>query len=105
VGIFKSKNMKNLNLLIAICCLAGITLNAQNIEAIKFDADPENMGAMVNSEYSDLSPHITPDGKTLFISRYPANNNDKNNIWVSYLKKDGTWTKSANIGTPLDVTG
>ncbi|MDF1671944.1 MAG: OmpA family protein [Vicingaceae bacterium] len=97
--------MKKIKLLIALSCLTGITLKAQNIEAIKFNADPENMGEMVNSEYSDLSPHITPDGKTLFISRYPSNNNDKNNIWVSYLKADGTWTKSANIGTPLNVPG
>lgn len=89
--------------------LFGLALVAnvfgQNVEAIKFDAEPENLGPMVNSEFSDLSPNIAPDGKTLFITRYPENNNDKNNIWVSYKKTDNTWTQSANIGTPLNVVG
>lgn len=85
--------------------LAGGSLLAQNIEAIKFDAEPENMGEMVNSQFSDLSPHITPDGKALFMSRYPDDNDGKNNIWVSYLKVDGSWTKAVNVGTPLNVTG
>ncbi|MCB0410512.1 MAG: hypothetical protein KDD29_09860, partial [Flavobacteriales bacterium] len=80
-------------------------ISAQDVQSIKFDAEPENMGEMVNSQFSDLSPHITPDGKTLFISRYPDDNNDKNNIWVSYLKSDGTWTKAANVGKPLNVSG
>lgn len=80
-------------------------ISAQQISAIQFDADPENMGEMINSEFSDLSPHITPDGKTLFISRYPDPNVSKNNIWVSYLKADGTWTKATDIGKPLNVPG
>ncbi len=88
-----------------LCLLSIDILSAQNVESIKFDAEPENMGEMVNSQFSDLSPHITPDGKTLFISRYPDNNNDKNNIWVSYLKSDGTWSKASNVGKPLNVPG
>lgn len=92
-------------LLILSAIIISCAITAQDVEVIKFDADPENMGEMVNSEFSDLSPHITPDGKTLFLSRYPDNNNGKNNIWVSYKKADGTWTKSTNVGTPLNVSG
>lgn len=74
-------------------------------EPIVFDAEPENLGTLVNSVFDDLSPKITPDGKTLFISRYPNDNNGKNNIWVSYLQSDGSWSKSQNVGTPLNVPG
>jgi len=88
-----------------ILFLSSYASIAQEINAIKFDAEPENMGPMVNSVFSDLSPKITPDGKTLFISRYPDNNNGKNNIWVSYLQENGTWSLAKNIGTPLNVQG
>ena len=89
-------------LIIFTCCLG---IKAQNINAIQFNTEPENLGPNVNSAYSDLSPHITPDGKTLFISRYPENNNGKNNIWVSSLQEDGTWSIAKNVGTPLNVQG
>ncbi|PIQ16185.1 MAG: flagellar motor protein MotB [Flavobacteriales bacterium CG18_big_fil_WC_8_21_14_2_50_32_9] len=72
---------------------------------IVFDAEPENLGSTVNSEYSEISPTISPDGKTLFITRYPPDNGDKNNIWVSYLQTNGEWTLAKNIGTPLNVPG
>lgn len=72
---------------------------------IVFDAEPENLGPKVNSEYSDISPTISPDGKTLFITRYPPDNGGKNNIWVSYLQANGEWSLARNIGTPLNVPG
>lgn len=72
---------------------------------IVFDADPENLGSNVNSVYSDISPTISPDGKTLFITRYPPDNGGKNNIWVSYLQENGEWSLAKNIGTPLNVPG
>jgi len=72
---------------------------------IVFDAEPENLGTNVNSAGDELSPKISPDGKTLFITRYPENNNGKNNIWVSYLQANGKWTLASNIGTPLNVPG
>jgi len=81
------------------------TLVAQDFEVIKFDAEPENLGPKVNSEFSETSPKISPDGKTLFVTKYPNNNNGKNNIWVSYLNDDGTWTQSKDVGKPLNVQG
>ncbi|MCL4857346.1 MAG: OmpA family protein, partial [Flavobacteriales bacterium] len=72
---------------------------------IVFDAEPENLGSNVNSVYSDISPTISPDGKTLFITRYPPDNGGKNNIWVSYLQENGEWSLAKNIGTPLNVPG
>ncbi|MBI2968619.1 MAG: OmpA family protein [Bacteroidetes bacterium] len=74
-------------------------------EVINFDAEPENLGTNINSQYSELSPVISPDGKTLFIVRYPPDNTDKNNIWFSVLQNDGTWTLTKDIGSPLNVKG
>ncbi|PKP44847.1 MAG: hypothetical protein CVT95_10490, partial [Bacteroidetes bacterium HGW-Bacteroidetes-12] len=38
-------------------------------DVIVFDAEPENLGPKVNTEYSEISPTISPDGKTLFVTR------------------------------------
>jgi hypothetical protein len=94
--------MKHLVSLLLLTCFSSLFF-AQ--EPIVFDAEPENLGNNVNSEFDELSPRISPDGKTLFITRYPANNNGKNNIWVSYLQGNGEWSVAKDIGTPLNVIG
>ena len=94
--------MKRIFFLLLISSLSS-SLLAQ--APIVFDAEPENLGSKVNSEYSDISPTISPDGKTLFITRYPPDNDGKNNIWVSYLQTNGEWSLAKNIGTPLNVPG
>jgi len=78
-------------------------VNSQDV--INFDSEPENLGQNVNTEYSELSPKISPDGKILFITRYPPDNDGKNNIWFSTLQEDGKWSVIKNIGTPLNVKG
>ncbi len=83
----------------------GTSLFSQDFTSIKFDSEPENLGPLVNSTFDELSPIVSPDGKTLFITRYPDNNNGKNNIWFSTLQKDGSWSKAQNIGVPLNVVG
>lgn len=83
--------------------LINIAVLAQ--ELIEFTEMPENLGSNVNSIYNDLNPTISPDGKTLFISRYMPDNNGASNIWVSYLQNDGKWGMATNIGTPLNVKG
>lgn len=52
---------------------------------------PELMGDVINSEYNEIGPVISPDGKTLFFSRvsHPQNaNGDKGSqdIWYSEFK-------------------
>lgn len=76
----------------------------------KFDVKPENLGANVNSKYSDAVDAISPDGKTLFISRdkHPGNVGGLEggrDVWYSTLRSDGTWTQAVNIGSPINNTG
>src|SRR5690606_8549139 len=102
MNFLKQKKMKHFISLLLLTCFSSLFF-AQT--PIVFDADPENLGPKVNSEYSDISPTISPDGKTLFITRYPPDNGGKNNIWVSYLQQNGEWSLAHNIGTPLNVPG
>lgn len=67
---------------------------------------PENLGKTVNSAYAERLPIISPDGKRLYFTRkfHPNNMGDKNkdDIWISHLQDDGTWSKAQNIGAPLN---
>lgn len=69
----------------------------------------ENIGANINSSYSEIAPIISPDGKTLYVGRiyHPKNYGSQKecDIWYSELKEDGTWGKLKNIGYPLNNSG
>jgi len=63
----------------------------------------ERLDEKVNSDYSELNPLLSPDGKTLYFSRknHPENLggvNDKEDIWYSELGTDGKWTLAKNMG-------
>ncbi len=63
----------------------------------------EQLDENVNSEFSELNPILSPDGKTLYFSRrnHPENMggvNDKEDIWYSELGDDGKWKLAQNMG-------
>lgn len=65
-----------------------------------------NLGKNINSEWSDLAPVISADGRILYFARsnHPENippiaNND---IWYSTLDADDEWTLAKPIGAPLN---
>jgi OmpA-OmpF porin, OOP family len=63
----------------------------------------EALDKNVNSDYSELNPLLSPDGKTLYFGRknHPENMggvNDKEDIWYSDLDADGKWTLAKNLG-------
>ena len=63
----------------------------------------EALDKNVNSDYSELNPLLSPDGKTLYFSRknHPGNMggvNDKEDIWYSELDSSGHWMIAKNMG-------
>ena len=57
----------------------------------------------INSEYKELNPLLSPDGKTLYFSRqnHPQNIGgvkDKEDIWFSELDSAGRWQLAQNLG-------
>ena len=58
----------------------------------------------VNSQYSELNPLLSPDGKTLYFGRqnHPQNvggTKDKEDIWYSELDSTGHWQIAKNMGS------
>ena len=68
----------------------------------------ENLGNQVNSEYNEINPLISPDGKTLYFARisHPQNTfGDKGSqdIWYSDLDvASGKWGPSRRMPFPLN---
>lgn len=67
----------------------------------------EALDENVNSEYDELNPLLSPDGKTLYFSRknHPQNiggEGDKEDIWFSQLDSTGHWSLAKNMGTDFN---
>lgn len=70
----------------------------------------EALDKNVNSDYSELNPLLSPDGKTLYFSRrnHPQNTggvNDKEDIWFSELDSSGHWMIAKNMGPKFNNEG
>ena len=87
-----------------IFCLSYYCLLAQEIspryELVKLNDN-------VNSRYNEVSPVISPDGKSLyfFVANHPENTFGKEgsqDIWVSSLDDKGQWTKAKHLGAPFN---
>jgi OOP family OmpA-OmpF porin len=67
----------------------------------------EALDKKVNSEYNELNPLLSPDGKTLYFSRknHPGNlggEKDKEDIWFSELDSTGHWQLAKNFGSAFN---
>lgn len=70
----------------------------------------EALDKNVNSDYNELNPLLSPDGKTLYFSRqnHPDNiggTKDMEDIWFSELDSTGQWSLAKNMGAPLNNKG
>ena len=66
---------------------------------------PKNMGMAVNSKAWDSQPSLSADGRTLYFTSTRGGGVGKEDIWVTYLNEDGTWTKPSNLGKTINSTG
>jgi outer membrane protein OmpA-like peptidoglycan-associated protein len=62
----------------------------------------EQLDKNVNSDYNEMNPLLSPDGKTLYFSRqnHPGNAGgvkDKEDIWYSELDSTGHWQLAKNM--------
>lgn len=64
---------------------------------------PINLGKIINSEYWDSQPSISPDGSTLyFVSNRPGGIGGYD-IWKSTLTDEGQWTEPVNLGDTINT--
>jgi outer membrane protein OmpA-like peptidoglycan-associated protein len=63
---------------------------------------PQNLGPAINSEYNEINPVLSADGKTLFFTRcnHPENTfgaYDSEDIWYSELQPNGQWSTAMRL--------
>ncbi|MDX2249947.1 MAG: OmpA family protein [Bacteroidia bacterium] len=86
-----------------IFLLLGLGFLVQKIHA-QTEPKFENLGKGINSEYDELAPVVTPDGKTLYFTRknHPQNQsgiNGTEDTWVSSFDPNTkNWSPATNLG-------
>lgn len=83
--------------------IAAIPQAALTAFGVRVEALDQN----VNSQYNELNPLLSPDGKTLYFGRqnHPGNIGgvaDKEDIWYSELDENGKWTLAKNMGSQFN---
>lgn len=65
---------------------------------------PQNLGGMVNTPYSDMSPYLSPDGKTLYFASSGHPGYGSYDLFRTVFE-NGRWTAPVNMGRPLNTAG
>ncbi len=65
---------------------------------------PEPLDDIINSEFDEDSPYLTPDGKTLYFASNGHNTLGKYDIFKSsYDESTGSWSEPENMGFPINT--
>ncbi|WMJ74088.1 OmpA family protein [Cytophagaceae bacterium ABcell3] len=86
--------------------LKGAKLPINVVPNLAYEFPAENLGDGVNTQYGELTPVVTPDGRGLYFTRtYSPDNiggaSDYQDVYYSrYI--DGKWSKAKNIGAPVN---
>ena len=65
---------------------------------------PMNMGPEVNTPFSEYSPYLSSDGKTLYFSSNGLPGYGDSDVFVS-VYEDNRWSDPVNMGAPLNSSG
>jgi outer membrane protein OmpA-like peptidoglycan-associated protein len=85
----------------------GLLLLVANAKA-QSSFTTQNLGKSINSEYPEINPVLSIDGKTLYFSRvnHPENAVGKYNsqdVWFSTLNEDGTWSEAKRLPKEVNI--
>jgi len=97
----KTSFIKSLALLQVMLFLLLGNVKAQN------NFIQHNLGPGINTEYAEINPVISLDGKILFFNRinHPENSygsHESQDIWYSYLQADGSWGSAKRLDVPFN---
>jgi Tol biopolymer transport system component len=67
-------------------------------------ASPIKLSNAINSEFGDWDAYLAPDESyMLFGSNGRSDGYGESDLYISFKKEDGTWTKSENMGSPINT--
>jgi outer membrane protein OmpA-like peptidoglycan-associated protein/Tol biopolymer transport system component len=66
---------------------------------------PKNLGEPVNTRFSERSPFIAADGKTLYFASNGHPGFGNHDLFMTKKLDDGTWSVPINLGAPINAYG
>ena len=96
----------NRGLLVLFIAVTGFLYFSLNSKLLLVEVPREKLSSIINSEYQEVRPLISPDGKTLYFSRrhHPENTGgvrDFQDIWVAHYQ-NGEWSVPVRISETLN---
>ena len=68
-------------------------------------AEPVNLGASINSEYSDGDTWVSPDESVLVVASRRPGGHGQADLWISTRTEEGGWSELRNLGAPINTPG
>lgn len=67
--------------------------------------EPQNIGAPVNTQGTEMAPFLHPDGRTLYFSSDKHVGMGGFDLFMSRRGEDGKWQDPVNLGFPINTQG
>ena len=68
-------------------------------------SEAENLGPMVNTDFWESSPSLSPDKQAIYFSSNQPGGYGGKDIWVTHRTIKGKWTKAKNLGPVVNSSG
>lgn len=68
-------------------------------------SEPQNLGEAINTDAWESSPTLSPDKRAIYFSSNRPGGYGGSDIYVSYLKPNGSWSPAQNMGPTINTIG
>ncbi len=68
-------------------------------------SEAENLGPLVNTDFWESAPSLSPDKRDLYFSSNQAGGYGGKDIWVSHRTPQGRWSRPENLGPTVNTAG
>ena len=68
-------------------------------------SEAENIGPIVNTDFWESSPSLSPDKRDLYFSSNQTGTYGGKDIWVTHRSNTGKWSRPENLGPTINTTG
>lgn len=68
-------------------------------------SEPENLGPIVNTDFKETAPSLSPDKRDLYFSSSQPGGYGGTDIWVCHRNEKGKWSRPENLGPVVNTSG
>jgi outer membrane protein OmpA-like peptidoglycan-associated protein len=68
-------------------------------------SEPQNLGPIVNTDFWESSPSLSPDKRDLYFASSMAGGLGGRDIWVTHHLPTGKWSRPENLGEAVNTSG